>query len=152
MFKVTQPYRPRPTRFLRLQEHDGWRLKVYSIVYGEMDLDHPTYDEGLALALDDLPEDAVTESRPGVGFVIFHQGRGVHYLVLAWWDNENELPLRVFVRGSDEPSIWREARGAESICVWDLQVIDFERDAYIKAILSGGPPDIDAYLAQRFES
>jgi hypothetical protein len=59
--------------------------------------------------------------------------------VLAWWDNENELPLRVFVRELEGDSQWRAARGVESFCVWDLQVIAFERDAYVATLLAGSP-------------
>jgi len=93
-----------------------------------------------------LPRPATTRDRPGVGFVICHQGRGVDYLVLAWWDRENELPLRVFVR-EPESVRWRPAQDGESICVWDLDIIAHERDAYIRHVLSKPEsPALDAYL------
>ena len=73
-----------------------------------------------------------------MGFVIEHQAIGIDYLVLAWWDRENELPLRIFVRERDAQAAWRTARGGESVCVWDLEVIGAERDAYIATVLDGG--------------
>jgi hypothetical protein len=129
-------YEPRPIRFHRLRDVDGWRLKLYSVTYGARPLDWDGFAPALALADVELPQPAVTAARQGVGFVIAHQGRTALYCVLGWWDNENELPLRVFVRGLDHDAQWRPARGSESVCVWDLQVIAFEREAYVTTVLA----------------
>lgn len=60
-----------------------------------------------------------------------------------------ELPLRNFVR-EFESTAWRAAREAESIRVWDLDVIRFERDAYVRCVLADpAAPDLDDYLARR---
>jgi hypothetical protein len=127
------PFAPRPTTFLGVESHRGYSLKVYSIIYGDGPFRRGEFDAGFALALDALPTPAVTADRPGVGFVILHQGKTGHYLILCWWDNENELPTRVFV--TDE-SGWRAATG-ESFCVWDLEVMWREREAYVGTVLSG---------------
>src|SRR5919198_1368337 len=105
-----QPYAPRPVRFLGPHEHAGWRLKVYGIAFGGGPLERPRFDPGVQLALAALPSPAVTAARPGVGFLILHQGRTGDYAVLGWWDNENELPLRVFVRPPGAAA-WRPAQG-----------------------------------------
>jgi hypothetical protein len=150
MFTVSERYAQRPVRFLELMERDGWRLKLYSIRYGEAALDRAAYEEGLRLALPALPRPAQTASRPGVGFVILHQGRGWHYLVLSWWDNENEYFNRVFVRPLAASEPWREATSGETACVWDLEVIWFERQAYVETVLGApGAPELSAYLARR---
>jgi hypothetical protein len=132
------PYEPRPIRFHGLRSVDGWRLKRYSIAYGADPIDWSAFEPAMTLADAALPRPAVTDARPGVGFVIAHQGRTALYCVLAWWDNENELPARVFVRGLADGAAWRAARGSESFCVWDLQVIGFEREAYVATVLAGG--------------
>ena len=144
------PYAPRPIEYLGVVEHRDWRLKLYSIVHGDVPVDREDFARGFRLVVHHLPEPAVpvTGERLGVGFLIAHQGNGASYAVLAWWDAENELPLRVAVRRTDERGGWRPARGRESICVWDLQVIGFERDAYVETVLSradGG--GADEYLA-----
>ena len=133
-----RPYEPRPIRFHGLREVDGWRVKRYSIAYGAEPLDWAEFEPAIALADAALPRPAVTAARVGVGFLIAHRGRTASYCVVAWWDNENELPVRVCVRGLDRGSAWREARGSESFCVWDLQVIAFEREAYVATVLAGG--------------
>jgi hypothetical protein len=35
---------------------------------------------------------------------------------------------------------------SESVCVWDLEVIAFERDAYITTVLARPPAPTEAYL------
>jgi hypothetical protein len=96
------------------------------------------------MALKSVPGGANDAGCPGAGFVIAHKGDGIDYIVLAWWDRQNELPLRVFVREHGES--WRVARGSESVCVWDLQVIGFERDAYVQHMMRA-QPDLDAYMS-----
>jgi hypothetical protein len=140
-------FEPRPIAFLGVLEHGDWRVKLYSIA-----LDAPLVDEArfapvVDMALSALPQPAQADGRAGVGFFIFHQGRGADYAVLGWWDRENELPVRVFIRTDEHPD-WRPARDGESFCVWDLQLIAFERDAYVDTVLADPPMGADAYLAR----
>src|SRR3954453_20100229 len=64
MFQRSERYMPRPVEFLELLERDGWRIKVYSIVYGDAPLNRAPYAEAVTLALRDLPKPAVTTTRP----------------------------------------------------------------------------------------
>ena len=139
------PYAARNIQFLRLLRQGEWRLKLYSIALDQPVIDEGRFGHGLERALLALPELAQTPSRPGVGFCIVHQGRGADYIVLGWWDRENELPLRIYVKTPEDTS-WRPARGSESVCVWDLEVISFERDAYITTVLARPPESTQAYL------
>lgn len=141
-----RPYAPRAIAFHGLREHAGYRLKLYSVRHGERPLDWQQFERGFPLVLAALPSPAVTAERPGVGLLLAHQGRGADYAVLGWWDLENELPLRVAVRLDGETGGWRPARN-ESICVWDLEILAFERDAYVATLLGGGAAD--DYLARR---
>ncbi|MBB5014165.1 isochorismatase [Rehaibacterium terrae] len=134
-------YRPRPRRCLGLRDLGGWMLKHYEISVDGLWPDEAGFGTALALAEAALPQPPLAPGRLGVGFLILHRGRDCDYLVLAWWDRENELPLRVFVRphgGGD----WRAARDGESFCVWDLEVIGFERDAYVATVLSASDADL----------
>ncbi|HKB02768.1 MAG TPA: hypothetical protein VKD90_11145 [Gemmataceae bacterium] len=142
-----KPYAPRPVRFLGLAEPRGYRIKQYAITYGSAPFRDMDFAAGLRLAFEALPHPAVTAARPGVGFAVAHQGNGADYAVLGWWDNENELPLRVVVRPQTPGGAWRPARDGESVCVWDLEVIRFERQAYVETVLSGGM--VEGYLQKR---
>jgi hypothetical protein len=141
------PYIARPIRYLGIAEPKGYRLKQYAILYGGGPFREEDFANGVNLAYESLPTPAVTTMRPGVGFAIAHQGNGADYAVLAWWDNENELPLRIFVRPQTADGQWRPARGGESVCVWDLEVIGFERRAYVETMLGGG--SVEDYLQRR---
>lgn len=144
-----QPFRPRPVRFHGLRHRGGWRLKLYSITHDDAAPELAAFEGGIALAVEALPLPAATDERPGAGFLIAHSGRSVLYVVLGWWDRENELPLRVWVRPLDDDGDWRPAEGSESFCVWDLEVLWFEREAYVATVLAEGHPDpVRAYLAR----
>lgn len=149
MRTVSEPYRDRAIRPLGVREVSGWRLKVYAVQYHEGPLPEVVYDDGLTVAGRELPQPPVTRERAGVGFVIFHEGRGVRFLVLNWWDRENELFNRVLIRGLDEDDLWVWARRGEVACVWDLQVLAFEREAWVDTVLRRSErPDVEAYLTR----
>ena len=138
-----QPYLPRPVTPLGVMTFGNWALKRYAIRYpladGEADFAaaHPLVTQW-------LPPQAQTPQRPGVGFLIEHQGKTMNYLVAGWWDNENELRMSVWVTDN---GVWRRAR-EESFCVWDMQVMAFERDAFVRMLLQE-QPDRAGYLAQQ---
>ena len=132
----------------------AWRLKSYSISYDGSPADWSQFELGIALACESLPQPAVTAERPGLGVVIAHAGRDALYVVLGWWDRENELPVRVFIayRDDGDALVWRGARDGESFCVWDLEVLWFEREAYVSTLLADweqGAAERE-YLARRF--
>jgi hypothetical protein len=149
-----KPFSPRPTFMLEPLTNNGWRLKRYAITYGELPYDERRFSRARELAMRELPQPAVAHDRRGIGFIIEHQGNAIDYLVLGWWDRENELPLRVFVRDGDESAVWRGAVGGESVCVWDLEVIWGERQAYVETVLGTDADDaaldtaVEAYLAR----
>jgi hypothetical protein len=120
-------------------------MKLYTIAQTE-DAAHPSdFADGILLACDSLPSPAQTAERPGVGFLIAHHTSAIDYLILASWDRMNELPTRIFVREAGRS--WRAARGSESFCVWDLQVIAHERDAYVRHMMREDGPRPADYLA-----
>lgn len=133
-------------------DRDGWRLKLYDITLPGETIDEGVFEAGLPMALRALPAPAFATSRPGVGFLIRHQGldrqgRRIGYLVLCWWDNGNELMTEVFICGAGTDGKWIDARGRGSFCVWDMQIMAHERDAYVRAMLSGGGAEVESYLA-----
>jgi hypothetical protein len=150
-----RPFAPRPIVAHEPLAHRGWRVKRYAITLGDAPLDWDAFDGGVAMALATLPLPAESPGRPGVGFVIAHRGRGADYVVLGWWSAENELPVHVVLREQAPGASWRAARQGESFCVWDLQVVAFERDAWVATVLAADamhqplPARVDAYLARR---
>ena len=138
------PYADRRTRFLGLREFDSHTLKLYSVVYGTGVFDVERFEAGLERAGEELPPADPANGRPGAGFAILHQGATGDYLVLCWWDRENELPTRVFLRYDGE---WRPAEAGESFCVWDLEIMWFERRTYVETVLAEKDASTASYLA-----
>ncbi len=64
-------------------------------------------------------------------FVIFHDGASCDYLVLVWWQNDNELFTSVSVKTEGE---WVENPTKYSFCLYDLEVMWTERNIYIQTI------------------
>lgn len=130
-------YAPRRVQAHGTRETNGWRVKLYSIVHDGSAPDWSVFGPGIALAFETLPVPAKAPGRPGLAFLIAHTGQDIWYTVLCWWDRENELPIRVWVAERDSAGTprWREARGGESVCVWDLDVIWHERQAYVQTLL-----------------
>lgn len=148
---LQEPHRPRPIRFLDLWQVDGWRLKAYGIAYGGRERpDARLVDAALDLARKALPSPPVTPARYGVGFVGVHEGRGMDVVFVCWWEDENELRYRSFVSPKGEPAFEERTRDGNVICIWDLAVVGFERDAWASAVLANPKgPDVDEYLARR---
>lgn len=107
MIQLQEPYSPRPIRFLELWEEAGWRIKVYGIGY-QRDLPRPELVEAAkGVARQRLSDLSGTEGHYGVGFLGVHDGRGVNFVFLDWWANENELHHHVFVSPKDEPGAFQ---------------------------------------------
>jgi hypothetical protein len=140
-----EPYASREIRFWGVRKVERWALKLYSVLFGRGPIEWERFEPGLQLAGRALPEPNESNGRPGLGFLIAHQGRTSDYMVLCWWDRENELPIRVWVRRIGE--IWRPAAPDESVCVWDLEIIWSERQAWVSTVLSATGPDLAGYLA-----
>jgi tetratricopeptide (TPR) repeat protein len=142
-----RPFAPRRREFRGVERRGGWALKRYAISF-DGPLPAPAdFAAGTEQAWAALPPEPRAPGRAGAGLLIEHRGRGADYVVLAWWDRENELPIRVFVRA--DGGAWRPARGAESVCVWDLEIVAFERDAYVDTVLrEGRAEDVEGYLAR----
>lgn len=148
------PYSPRPIRFLELWEWQGWRLKVYGGAYG-CAVPRPALVEAAKRAATEvLPRPAEADDRYGVGFACAHEGRGACFAFVDWWADENELHHKMLTAPEDAPAALRPA-GPDALmgCVWDLAVMAFERDAWLRAVLANPHgPDLDAYLAVRLDA
>jgi hypothetical protein len=146
-FHPSNRYAPREVHTLGIERTGGWCIKRYAITVAGAALDRDRFADPTAMAHAELPIPAIGAHRPGLGFTIAHQGAGADYLVLCWWDRDNELPIRIWVSAPGrEGGRWSPARGAESVCVWDLGIVWFERQAFVRTMIGPSPPDARGYL------
>lgn len=144
---LIEPYSPRPFRFLELWEVDGWRIKVYGIAY-QRGLPRPELVEAAKeQALPHLENNS--DPHYGTGFLGVHDGRGANFVFIDYWADENELHHHVYISPTDDVANFRYATPTGLIaCVWDLQLLSFERQAWVETVLANPEgPDVEAYLA-----
>jgi hypothetical protein len=134
-------YRPRSIRFIRREDLGNWRLKVYGIGTHAPDARPEFVEATLEAARSVLPTDG------GAGFVIAHDAKAAGLALVYWWDNENEIHGRFFASPLDDPAALVPNDGTGLACVWELEVLDFERRAWLEDVLKND--DLDAYLSRR---
>jgi hypothetical protein len=145
------PYRPRLTSCLRLHEFDGWRIKVYGITVKETQPDAKLVAAACELAERDFPRPATADGRQGVGFVIVHEGEEGDWVLLDWW-TADLLRHRAFRSAPGAAAFTPVPPGEPTACVWELAVIDHERQVWIRHVLATpDSPDLQAYLDNRFQ-
>jgi hypothetical protein len=124
-------------------------MKLYGIAW-KGELPRPELLEAAKrVAADILAKE--TASNYKVGFIGAHDGRGACFVFVDFWGNENELFHRVFISRLNEPEKLEPVTPEDSsVCVWDLRLQSFEREAWIKHILRNpAAPDFDGYLEER---
>ena len=144
-----EPYEPRSFRFIELLTLGDWKMKLYGIAWrGE--LPRPELVEAAKrVAADVLSKETANNYK--VGFIGAHDGRGACFVFVDFWGNENELFHRVFLSRLNEPQkLMPWEKSDSSVCVWDLRLQAFEREAWIKHVLAKArAPDFDGYLNDR---
>jgi hypothetical protein len=151
--QICAPYAARAFSVAPVSRHGAWRIKRYYVHVPGDRLDATAFQDIERRSRAELPSPARAAGRAGTAFTIGHQGRERCYFVLAWWDNGNELPLRVWVseRDGSKPR-WRPAKRSESVCVWDLDIVWFERCAYVRHMMPRRrAPDVSRYLRSAHE-
>ena len=83
------------------------------------------------------------------GFTIAHRGETAALSLVYWWANENELHAEFYVAPLDAPDALRPYESTGITCVWEMEVMDFERRAWLEDVLVDG--DVDVYLSRALE-
>jgi hypothetical protein len=112
----------------------GWSCRVYYT----RPIDHRTDTDAMTSAIVNaarsLP-DSGSKGQTGDAFLILHPGSEQDYSVLCYWQNANELVVRVWTRVYGETE-WIDAERNASFCIWDMLIMDAERTRHITCVLS----------------
>jgi len=151
-FHTDVPYRPRPVRFVRREDVDGWRLKVYGIALPGKEPRPELVDAAVALAAEVYPQPAVGDTQHGVGFLIVHDAATFGMALFYWWQSGNELHQRHFLSPLEDVTALEAVTFPQATgCVWELGAIDFERRVWIEDVLANpGGPDVQRYLSREY--
>ena len=131
-------YAARKIRFL---ERNG-RVKHYGITTNGR-----VPRRELSAATRRAAEEAIPDG--AFGFTIAHDAATAGLGIVYWWANENEIHQRVFAAPLDDPGALEPADGTGMACVWELEIIDFERRAWHGDVLRGG--DTELYMARALD-
>jgi GNAT superfamily N-acetyltransferase len=133
----------RPTAVLDVMAFDGLRLRVIGITTSDQ---LPSRDLVAEAHRHLVPVLEPVGRGDGAGFAIIHTGLETTWLIVAIW-HQDIAHVRTFRSPVGETS-WEpvEAWGP-TMCVWEMEVLDDERRAWIDRVL-GRPetPDLDGYL------
>ncbi len=129
-------------------EMSGFKMKVYGISYATA-LPREELIQAAKEAADDYLARPTTQRTHGVGFIGIHDGRGENQIFVDRWINENELMHKIWVSAVPSPGdIYPAPEDFNSVCIWDLKVQCFEREAWMRHVLANPHgQDFDGYLA-----
>nr|WP_199045456.1 hypothetical protein [Dyella sp. ASV24] len=134
-------YRPRPILSLP-PDTDADGIKVYTISADGKAVDVSRYQPRLQA----MKQARSVAWRDTPAFAICHEGANARYLVLGWWGNDNEMFIAV---AAEDATGWVEDMSRYSFCLWDMEVMWHERNAFVECMY-GAVPSLDAYRADRF--
>ena len=83
------------------------------------------------------------------GFTIAHDARSAGLGLVYWWAHENELHRAAYMSPLDDPGALEPLADAGIACVWELEIIDFERRAWLHDVLIND--DLEAYLERALD-
>jgi hypothetical protein len=140
-------YHQRRCEFVSEERIGDWRLKLYGLARPEQGVRPELVETTRALAADCLPP--VDADHHGAAFAIAHDARWPIALIY-WWQGQNELHSRIYAGA--EPTALTPTGPTAFGCVWELGVVETERRAWIEEVIGNSDgPDLDAYMARRFE-
>ncbi|MGI9621665.1 MAG: hypothetical protein ACR2PK_02415 [Acidimicrobiales bacterium] len=149
-------YQPRPIRYLDTWPIGPWQVKVHGINAkldrGDNPVDQTVIDVSRQLA-DAYYRSEAEPGDHGLGFAVIHQGGLANWLLLNWWSDTILLHRHLYKADHAEPTTFRTVEGDLLACIWEMHVIEFERQAWIDTMVRNPDgPDPDAYLRARLDT
>jgi hypothetical protein len=143
-----EPYLPRTIHFVDLYNHQGWQLKVYSILHPDKTLNVQLIETAKQTALEFLP-DSTEPGHYSAGFISIHQGKSYDFVTVGYWTYATELKHQSYMKASSGSSELEMITTELSSDVWDIRLLALERDAWVSEVLVAGAPSVEKYLARQ---
>jgi ketosteroid isomerase-like protein len=144
-------YVSRRSAFLGVSPIRDWRIRIIGLSSTAVLPDDAAVNAAVGVATRSLPERPRVPEQEPVGFVVVHSGAEALWVIVGWWDLDI-LHHRLFRADLGTTSLSAVAPGGPTACVWELLVIEQERQAWVKHVLSRPEaPDYNGYLASSLE-
>lgn len=139
-------YAPRSISTQPPEQLRGWTVKRYAISALRDTPPGEVHDFARRAAALSLPDSA---GRPmNHAFTVVHEDEDGCYVVVGWWSlNQLILHSRTWLAGWADLNRPAEAPAHATACVWELAVMGFERDNWVRHVAGTRRPDVAAYLA-----
>lgn len=146
---MMKKHQPRTINFVEVVTIGQWKIKVYTISKQDEFNDPEFYKNALA----ELPnwldkKNSFDANHDNTGFLILHSGTEGFFSLVNWWVGENMLNTHIFLTPKHQENEFKLISGdGIAPCIWELEVINFERLSWIKHILKQHEnPDFTSYL------
>jgi hypothetical protein len=149
-------YSPRLVTALAPVEVCGRLLKVYAMFRDPARRSAAPEPEWLRQHVASVLSEPLQPRDHPLGFVILHYGSEGDYLLVSQWYGADMLKhwVRAAMVDAEGGMTFTPLAQRDLVaCVWELEVIKFERDAWVNTVLARGRLDqaaLDAYLATTF--
>jgi len=148
-----EAYIARRIEFGELVKVGEWSIKIYTVAK-ESEFGHPVFYDAVKRQLPTwlAMKNGFSDSNDKIGFLILHQGKEGIFSIVNWWVGENMLNTHVFISNPEQTRDFTRVSGnGLGPCVWEFEVINHERMAWIEHVLKRAPsPNYDAYLSDVF--
>ena len=148
-------YAPRTIEFFAEAAAGDWRFKVYTITTHDRFRSHPVLQQAIEQLIywtQKANRHSLRNYR--IGCLIVHEAQEAIFSVVNWWVGENMLQNHVYVSPYERTiEFKRFSDGGIQFCVWELEVVWFERNQWIKHVLQHpNQPNFEDYLNAHYES
>ena len=146
---IFERYLDRPKSFFGLVTAENFTVKVYTITNRREFESESTLEAAIKM----LPDwvEKINQSQIVAhqnAFLIVHEAREGVFILLCWWTGGEMLETEIYFSAYDKPLLIIPSiyPNKHLLCVWELEIIQHERDAWIQHILSHPDhPNFDSY-------
>ncbi|MGB1205296.1 MAG: hypothetical protein ACPG5B_06615 [Chitinophagales bacterium] len=146
-------YEPRSIAFKEIITVGNWKVKLYTISKKDDFNAEETYHEAIKHLSEWLElKNSFDASHENMAFLMIHAGTEGVFSILNWWVGKNMLNTHIFLSNYSEPKQFKRISGdGLSPCIWEFEVINHERNSWIKNILKQpNNPDYNTYLKENY--
>lgn len=145
-------YQKRRVEFRQSISINDWKVKVYTLTYRNRFEANEILGKAVGKLVNWLEYTTKLDFEIyKIAFLMVHEGRDGVWSILNCWLGENMLRSITFRTSLSNPTEFEmlpEEGGM--LCVWELEVVDFERKMWIEHILKKAEtPDFAGYLNEK---
>lgn len=142
---VVTPYVPRASRLVSIHEYGGWRLKVYEICFDSHSIPSDQVAATLTFAENSVPWPHASNVSNNAGFVIIHRGQDAMWLMIHLWQSDILVQFAYQATFSNPVDFIPLRSDGMCGCVWELEIVKHERDAWVRCAMGSDDRAIETY-------